>query len=49
MFDRILRGDHQERLRQRIGMGVHGDLPFVHGFEQRRLRLRCSAINFIGQ
>ena len=49
MLDRILRGDHQKRLRQRIGVRVHRDLAFVHGLEQRRLRLRRGAVDFVGQ
>ena len=28
-------------------MGVHGDLPFIHRFEQRGLRLGRGAIDFI--
>ncbi len=35
MFDGILRREHEERLRQRMGMVVHRDLSFVHGFEER--------------
>ena len=49
MFDRILRGNHQKRLRQRVGMRIHRHLAFVHGFEQGRLGLRRSAIDLIGQ
>ncbi len=37
MLDGILRGNHQKRLRQRIGMGIHRDLAFVHGFQQARI------------
>ena len=49
MFDRILRGDDQKRLRQRMSFSVHGNLRFVHGFEQRGLRARRGAIDFIGE
>ena len=49
VFDRILRGDDQERLRQRISFSIHGDLRFVHGFEQRGLRARRGAVDFVGQ
>ncbi len=44
----ILRGDNQERLRERIGMRVDGDLPLVHGLEQGGLRLRSGAVDFVG-
>ena len=49
MLDGILRGDDQERLRQRHGFAVDGDLRFVHGFEQRGLRARRGAIDFVGE
>ncbi len=49
VFDRVLRGDNQEWLRQRIRVRVHGDLAFVHGFEQGGLRFGRGAIDFIGQ
>ena len=49
MLDGILRGQHHERLRQLVGVVVHGHLRFVHGFEQRRLRLRRGAVDFVRQ
>ena len=49
VLDRILRRDHEERLGEGIRKSVHRNLPFVHRFEQRRLRLGRRAINFIGQ
>ena len=49
MFDRVLRGDHQKRLRQRVRVRVDRDLAFVHGFEQRGLRLGRGAVDFVGQ
>ena len=49
MLDGILRRQHHERLRQFVGVVVHGDLRFVHGFEQRRLRLRRRAVDFVRQ
>ena len=49
MLHRILRRDHHERLRQRPGAPVDGDLQLVHGFEQRRLRFGSRAIDFVGQ
>ena len=48
MLDRILRGEHQERLRQRMRVIVHRDLRFVHRFEQRGLRFRRGAVDFVG-
>ena len=47
VLNRILGGDDQEWLRERIRVGVHRDLPFIHGFEQRRLCLRRGAIDFV--
>ena len=49
MLDGILRGQHHERLRQLVRVVVHGHLRFVHGFQQRRLRLRRRAIDFVRQ
>src|SRR6266849_4354792 len=49
MLDRILRGDHEERLRQRERFAVDSDLCFVHGFEKRGLRARGGAIDFVGE
>ena len=48
MLDGILRGQHQKRIRQRMGVVVHGDLRFVHRFEQRGLRFRRGAVDFVG-
>ena len=45
----ILRGGHQERLLQRIGLAAHGDVPLGHRLQQRRLRLRRRAVDFVGQ
>ena len=49
MFDRILGSNYEERLRQFVGVSVNRDLAFVHGLQQRRLRLRRSAIDFVRQ
>ena len=49
MFDGVLRGDHHERLRQRMRFPIDADLALVHGFEQRRLRLRRGAVDLVGQ
>ena len=49
MLHRVLRGNHHERLRERPGVPVDGHLIFIHGFEQRRLRLGSGAVNLVGQ
>ena len=49
MFHGVLRGDHHERLRQRVRLPVDADLALVHGFEQRRLRFRRGAVDLVGQ
>ena len=48
VLDRILRGENQERLGQRVRVIVDSDLRFVHCFEQGGLRFRRGAIDFIG-
>ncbi|SPF47293.1 hypothetical protein SBA1_730005 [Candidatus Sulfotelmatobacter kueseliae] len=49
VLDRILRGNHQKRLRQLVGVCVHRDLALVHGLEQRRLCFGSGAVDFVGQ
>ena len=49
MLNRILRRDHKKRLRQFVGVRVDRDLAFVHGFEQRGLRLGRGAVDFVGE
>lgn len=49
MFNRVLRGNHHERLREPMGAIVNGHLAFIHGFEQRALGLRRGAVDLIGQ
>ena len=48
-FNRVLRGEHEKRFRQRVTDARGGDLMFLHGFEQRRLGFRRGAIDFVGQ
>ena len=48
-LDRILRGEHEERFGQRVAHAGGGDLMFLHGFEQRGLRLGRRAVDFVGQ
>src|ERR1700686_1879683 len=43
MLDRILRGDHEKRLREWERLAVDGHLRFVHGFKKRGLRARRGA------
>ena len=49
VLHRILRGNYQKGLRQRIGVRIHRDLAFVHGFEQGGLCLGGGAVDFVGQ
>ena len=35
LLDRVLRGHDQEQPFQRVRIAAHGDLPLLHGFEQR--------------
>ena len=49
VFDGVLRGDHHERLRQRIAAAVDGDLLFIHRFEQGRLGFWGGAVDLVGQ
>src|SRR2546423_14562371 len=49
MFDGILCGNHQKRLRQCEGLAVDSDLRFVHGFEKSGLRARRGAIDSVGE
>ena len=49
LFDRVLRRDHDEQFRQRMAVAGHGDLPFFHGFQQRRLDFRRCAVDFVGE
>ncbi len=48
-LDRILRREHEERLLERVGAPLDRDAMFLHGFEQRRLRLGRRAVDFVGQ
>ena len=35
LFDRVLGGEHEERVAQLVSHPADGDLPLLHGFEQR--------------
>ena len=47
--DRILRRQHEERLRQRVAVPHRRDLPLLHGLHQRGLRLRRRAVDLVGE
>ena len=49
VFDRVLGGDHQERVGHRVGRPVDRRLMFLHAFEQSGLRLRRGPVDLIGQ
>ena len=46
-LDRVLRREHEERLGQLVGLALHGDPVLLHRLEQRRLRLRRRAVDFV--
>ncbi len=49
MLDGILRRDYEKGVRQMMRVIVHRYLRLAHRFEQRRLRFRRGAIDFIGE
>ena len=49
LLDRILRGHHQEHLRQWVGISTDRHLPLAHCLQQRRLHLRRGTIDFVRQ
>ena len=49
LVDRVLRGEHEKRLGQRIGMIAEGDLAFLHRLEQGGLHLGRRAVDFVGE
>src|SRR6185503_15679366 len=46
-LDRILRRDDKEQIGQNTLFAFDADLTFTHGFKQRGLRARRSAIYFV--
>ena len=46
-FDRVLRCEHEERLRQRERLIIYCDLAFFHGFKKRRLRPWDGAVYLV--
>ena len=49
LLDRVLGGEHEERVGQHVAMAAGGDLPFLHGLEQGGLRLGGRAVDLVGQ
>ena len=49
LLDGVLRGQHEERVGQPVPLAGDRDLPLLHRFEQRRLRLRRGAVDLVGQ
>ena len=49
LLDRVLRGEHEERLGQLVAHAADGDLVLLHGFEQGGLRLRRRAVDLVGE
>ena len=48
-LDRVLRRQHEERRRQRVGLLADRDRLLLHRLEQRRLRLGRRAVDLVGQ
>ena len=49
VVDRVLGGDYQEGRVQRMRHSVDRHPAFRHGFQERRLRPRRRAVDFVGQ
>ena len=48
-LDRVLRGEHEERLGERVLLLGDGDAVLLHRLEQRALRLGRGAVDLVGQ
>src|SRR2546430_2298141 len=48
-LDRVLGGENEERLRERVGAPLDRDAVLLHRLEQRRLRLRRGAVDLVGE
>ena len=48
-FQRILGGQHHKGLSQAAGHAVHGNLPFLHGFQQGRLGTGRGTVDLVRQ
>ena len=49
LLDRVLRGQHQKWVGQRIGLAADRQLPFLGGLQQRALGFWRRAVNFVGE
>ncbi len=49
LLDRVLRGQHEERLGQRVRLARRRDGVFLHCLQERGLRLGRRAVDLIGQ
>ena len=47
LLNGVLRGEHEEGFRQFEGLLTDGDVFFLHRFEERGLRLRRRAVDFV--
>ena len=47
LLDRVLRGEHEERLGQLVGGLANRDLTLLHRLEERALHLRRRAVDFV--
>ena len=45
----VLRGQHEERLRQGVGVVADGHLTLLHGLQQRRLHFGRGAVDLVRQ
>jgi len=48
LLQRVLRGEHVERLRQIVTRAGNGDVLLLHRLQQRRLRARAGAVDLVG-
>ena len=49
VVDRVLRADHQKRRLQLVGHAVDRHAALGHRLQQRGLRARRGAVDFVGQ
>jgi len=49
LLDRVLRGEHEEWLLQRVLRAAGSNRVLLHRFEQRGLRLRRGAVDLVGE
>src|SRR5690606_17006726 len=49
LFDRVLRGDDEERTAELVGHSIDGDLAFLHHLEECRLSLGGRAVDLVDQ